>query len=187
MDMGPHMTMTEARARKPGDEARAAKVVAALRGAIEKYRDYKVAVAAGFVQFLPNVRQPMYHFTNYKNALLAQTEFDPTLPTSLLYKSLPNGGFELVGAMYTAPRGFTADQLDARVPLSVAAWHEHVNLCLPPKAAYRTSDWHKFGFHGSIATQAECDANGGIFHPILFNWMVHIYPFETDPAKIYAH
>lgn len=199
MDMGAHMKMT---ARRPtahgadsaigaesasGDQRRAAAIVETLRRSIERYRDYHVAMADGFVQYLPNVRQPMYHFTNWSYALQAQSSFEPAHPTSLLYKPVAGGGFELVGAMYTAPRRFDEDQLDERVPLSVASWHQHVNICLPPKPAYATSDWRKFGFKGSIATASECEANGGIFHPVLFGWMVHVYPFEQDPAKIWAH
>ena len=67
-----------------------------------------------------------------RNALAAQFSFDPTKPTSLLYKKV-NGEYQLEGAMYTAPKRFTEDQLNERIPLSIAHWHEHVNLCLPPK------------------------------------------------------
>ena len=186
MDMGPHMKMTAPRPRVAGDQRRAEAIAQTLRGAIARYRDYRVAVADGFIQYLPNVPQPTYHFTNYGYAYQAEFAFDAARPTSLLYKPVP-GGFELVGAMYTAPRRFDEDQLDERVPLSVAAWHEHVNICLPPKSAYATSDWRRFGFKGTIATASECQASGGIFHPVIFNWMVHVYPFEQDPAKIWTH
>jgi hypothetical protein len=186
MDMGPHMKMTAPRPRVASDQRRADAIAQALRGAIARYRDYRVAVADGFIQYLPNVPQPIYHFTNYGYAYQAEFAFDPARPTSLLYKPVP-GGFELVGAMYTAPRRFDEDQLDERVPLSVAAWHEHVNICLPPKSGYATADWRRFGFKGTIATASECQASGGIFHLVIFNWMVHVYPFEQDPAKVWAH
>ncbi len=187
MDMGPHMKMTAPRPRAAGDQRRADAVAETLRGAIARYRDYRVAVADGFIQYLPNIPQPIYHFTNYGYAHQAELAFDPTRPTSLLYKPVPGGGFELVGAMYTAPRRFDEDQLDERVPLSIAAWHQHVNICLPPKPGYATADWRRFGFKGTIATASECQASGGIFHPVIFNWMVHVYPFEQDPAKVWAH
>jgi hypothetical protein len=186
MGMGPHMKMTAPRPRTAADEHRAEAIVETLRGAIAKYRDYRVAVADHFIQYLPNLRLPMYHFTNYEYAAQAHSHFDPSRPTSLLYKPVAGGGFELVGAMYTAARGFDEDQLDERVPLSIAAWHEHVNICLPPPAKYATSDWTRFGFHGAIATESECQASGGAFHPLLFGWMVHVYPFEKDAAKIWA-
>jgi hypothetical protein len=186
MAMGTHMKMTAPRPRTAADERRAEAIVETLRGAIAKYRDYRVAVADNFIQYLPNLKLPMYHFTNYEYAAQAHSHFDPSRPTSLLYKPVA-GGFELIGAMYTAPRGFDEDQLDERVPLSITAWHQHVDICLPPPAQYRTSDWTKFGFSGTIATASDCQASGGIFHPVIFGWMVHVYPFEKDAAKIWAH
>ena len=185
--MGPHMTLTPVRPVRSGDQARADAIVAALRTVLAKYRDYRVAQADGYEQFLPNIKQPRYHFTNRANALAAEHSFDPTRPTSLLYDKAGDT-YTLVGAMYTAPRNDTADQLDARVPLSIARWHQHVNLCWGPigtdKSKY-LGPGAKFGLLGSISTQAECDAAGGRFQPVIFNWMVHVYPFETDPAKIW--
>ena len=29
-------------------------------------------------------------------------------------------------------------------------------------------------------------AAGGTFHPVIFNWMVHVYPFEKDQANIWS-
>jgi hypothetical protein len=44
----------------------------------------------------------------------------------------------------------------------------------------------KFGLLGSIVTKEDCDASGGTFHPIVFNWMVHVYPLEKDNAAIWS-
>jgi hypothetical protein len=187
LGMGSHMKMTAPRLPTADDQRRADAIVQTVRGAVARYRDVRVAVADGYVQFLPNLRQPMYHFTNYGNAYQAEFGFDPAHPTSLLYKPTAGGGFELVGVMYTAPRSFDEAQLDERVPLSVAAWHQHVNICLPPKSGYATADWRRFGFAGSIATAAECQASGGVFHPVIFGWMVHVYPFAQEAAKVWAH
>jgi hypothetical protein len=182
-----HMFMTTLRPANAADQARAAQIVAALRPAIEKYKDYKVALADGFKIFAPNVPQPIYHFTSRGNALRAQFTFDPTRPTSLLYKKVA-GGYQLVGAMYTAPKRYTEDQLNQRVPLSVARWHEHVNFCLAPFGTPQSQvDHTKFGFNGSIATKDACSAAGGHFIPLVFNWMVHVYPYQSDPNKLWAH
>jgi hypothetical protein len=187
MKMSPHMFMTDLRPHNPADEKRAAQLVDTLRGSIAKYKDYKLALADGFRIFLPNLPQPVYHFTNYGFGYEAEFRFDPTRPTSLLYKKVGDG-YELVGAMYTAPKTFTEDQLNERVPLSVARWHEHVNICLPPRGTPLLGvDWKKFGAEGSIATQAACEEAGGRWVPLIFNWMVHVYPFESDPAKQWAH
>jgi hypothetical protein len=39
---------------------------------------------------------------------------------------------------------------------------------------------------GSINTREECEAAGGVFLPHVFGWMMHVYPYETDPAKIWS-
>ena len=49
----------------------------------------------------------------------------------MLYVKNSSGDYVLVGAMYSAPADYTPDQLDALIPLSVAHWHAHTNICLP--------------------------------------------------------
>jgi len=180
-----HMTMTEMRQAGPGDPQRANEIVEQLRSGIDKYKDYHVALADGFHIFLPNVPQPEYHFTSYRNGFLQSFSFDPARPTSLLYKKTSTG-YELVGAMYTMPKRATEEQLNARVPLSVAMWHLHTNLCMPPRAGLKNADWTKFGLNGSIASKDACDAAGGRFSPVIFGWMVHVYPYEDSLDKIFA-
>jgi hypothetical protein len=187
MDMGPHMKMTALRPPKAGDAARAQEVVEAARKASEKYLDYHVALADGFKIFHPEFPQKMYHFTNYGYAREAAFRFNPEHPTSLLYEK-HGDDYKLVGAMYTAPKRFGEDQLDERVPLSVAQWHEHVNFCAAPadRRGEGLLPHPQFGLRGSITTQEACDAAGGTFHPVVFNWMVHVYPFEKDQASIWS-
>jgi len=187
MDMGPHMKMTELRPLMPGDEERAEKVVEAARRVAEKYKDYRTALNDGFQIFLPNVPQKTYHFTNYGYAWEASFGFNPEHPTSLLYEK-HGDDYQLVGVMYTAPKRFTEADLDQRIPLSVAQWHEHVKFCSPPAPLKLEplSAHPKFGFHGSIVTKEECEANGGTFKPLVFNWMVHVYPLEKTEAEIWA-
>ncbi len=185
--MGAHMHMTELRAAQPGDQEKAQKIVEQARQSLEKYRDYKVALNEGFRIFLPNVPQPMYHFTNMKYAIGASFGFDATQPTSLLYEK--NGdGYKLIGAMYTAPVRFSEDQINERVPLSMTQWHQHVNLCRPPKGQEQDqlSKNAKFGLRGSISTQQECEAAGGAFMPHVFGWMVHMYPWEKTSDAIWS-
>jgi len=180
-----HMHMTQMRRETPADIARANQIVIQLRAGIEKYKDYHVALNDGYKIFLPNLPQPEYHFTNYVNGFLEALKFDPSRPTSLLYKKTSDG-YELVGAMYTMPKRATEDQLNARVPLSVAMWHLHTNLCMPQRGQLRSADWTKFGLKGSIASQEACDASNGRFQPVIFGWMVHVYPYEDSADKIFA-
>jgi hypothetical protein len=187
MDMGPHMKMTPLRQPKPGDAARAQQVAEAAKKASEKYTDYHAALTDGFQIFHPEVPQKMYHFTNYSYALEARFHFNPEHPTSLLYEK-HGDDYKLIGVMYTAPKRFSEDDLDQRIPLSIAQWHEHVNFCAPPadKRKDMLQPHPQFGLRGSITTQEACDAAGGTFHPVIFNWMVHVYPFEKDQASMWS-
>lgn len=187
MDMGPHMKMTELRPLQPGDKEKAGEIAQTARSVAEKYQDYNVALADGFKIFLPNVPQKQYHFTNYRNAWEARKHFDPSRPTSLLYEK-HGDGYKLIGVMYTARKNASEDDLNARVPLSIAQWHAHVNLCMPPKSERKDllSKGAKFGLRGSISTKEVCDAAGGKFYPQVFGWMVHVYPMETNPADIWS-
>ncbi len=180
-----HMHMTAMRPQTPEDAARANEILTQLRSGVEKYKDYHVALNDGYKIFLPNLPQPEYHFTKYVNGFLEAFTFDPARPTSLLYRKTSDG-YELVGAMYTMPKRATEEQLNARVPLSVAMWHLHTNLCMPQKGQFRNVDWKKFGLKGSIATQDACDAANGRFQPVIFGWMVHVYPYEDSLDKVFA-
>ena len=187
MDMGPHMKMTALRQSKAGDAERAQKVAEDARKAAEKYVDYHVALNDGFQIFHPEIPQEIYHFTNYGYGREAFMHFNPEHPTSLLYEK-HGDDYKLVGVMYTAPKSFSEDQLDERIPLSVAQWHEHVNFCSPPagRRGEMLGAHPEFGLHGSITTQDACDAAGGKFRPVIFNWMVHVYPFEKSQAAMWS-
>jgi hypothetical protein len=186
--MALHMNYSAPRPANPPDDARAREIVALLRRILPRYNDYHAAQRDGFVPFHPEFKQRMVHFTNYRNALKAMFTFDPAAFTSLLYEPTPEGGYKLVGVMYTAPRWASEDQLDQRIPLSVTSWHRHVNLCLPPRGADLTAvDWKQFGGEGTIATKAQCKAVGGRFLRQIFGWMVHVYPLEKSRAEIWAH
>jgi len=172
-NMSLHMAFTDLRPGNDADKARAAVLVTDLQHALAKYKDYGVAEADGFKPFHPEFKQPVVHFTRNWNGLKAAFTFDQNEPTSLLY---------------TDRKSATDDQLNQRVPLSVARWHRHINLCFPPRGTdIRTADWTKFGFNGWIATKDACDAAGGRFFPQVFGWMVHVYPWETNPQLVWAH
>ena len=194
LDMGPHMKMTPLRPATSADQQRAAAIASQTRAAIEKYTDVSVAEHDGYKKFAPNLKhQKMYHYTNYWYAAEAGYRFNPEHPTSLLYQEDAHGGMKLIGAMFTAPKNATPEMLEQRVPLSVAQWHAHVNLCLPPKGysaeEKRAAMFEKnarFGLAGSITNEAECNAAGGRFMPQVFGWMVHLYPWESDPQQVWS-
>lgn len=169
-DMAGHMHLTALRTAKPGDQ------------------DYHRALADGYEIFLPDVAQAQYHFTRYDYALAARKALDPAKPTSLLYTKTVGGGYRLVGAKHTARVDATEEELERRIPLSIARWHQHTNFCKAPagrKAEYFGPD-ARFGLRGSITTREACDAAGGQFCPHLFDWMVHAYPYEKDPQAVWS-
>lgn len=187
--MGPHMQMSTLRPLRPGDTQKADAVVQAARTLMEKFKDPAAAEADGFRLFLPQLKkQKQYHYTNYRYAWAAAFGFDAAKPTSLLYADDQSGKKRLIGVMYTAPARFSEDQLHERIPLSVAQWHQHVNLCVPPKDKREEmfQPNPKFGLLGSISTEAECKAAGGTFKPRIFGWMVHAYPDEKTPDAIWS-
>ncbi|MGA9583706.1 MAG: hypothetical protein WBQ95_00180 [Terracidiphilus sp.] len=186
--MSGHMYMTTLRPKQPGDQAKASAIVVGAKAAMAPYEDYHNALADGYRIFLPNIPQPIYHFTKAENGLAARTHFDPLKPTSLLYRKTSDGGYQLIGVMYTDRVDATEDEINSRIPLSIARWHQHVNFCKAPPgqlAAYFGPN-AKFGLLGSIHTQEACDAAGGVFLPHVLGWMVHVYPNEADPAKVWS-
>jgi hypothetical protein len=183
-----HMCITPLRPRQPGDEEKVKAMVAEVRASIEKYKDYKKALADGYVIANPKVVQPQYHFTNDANVRLADTMFDPTKPSSLLYYHTPTQRYVLEGVMYTARPSSTEDELNQRIPLSIVRWHEHTNFCGAPadKVKEYFGDHPKFGMFGSIHTKEACQAEGGTFMPVVFTWMIHMFPFESNLKDVFS-
>jgi hypothetical protein len=175
-----HMCVTPPRPPQPGDEERAKAVVDQVRATIEKYKDYKKAIADGFIQANATVDQPQFHFNNNANDILANTRFDPTKPTSLLYYRTAKERYKLEGVMFTASPNATEDDLNQRIPLSVVRWHKHTNFCAAPadKTKEYFGDHPKFGMFGSIHARQACEAAGGKFFPEVFTWMIHVFPYE---------
>jgi len=191
-DDGAHMRMAPRRPVTPADQFRAKQIVLNARDALTKYADVRVAEENGYEKFLPWIdNQAIYHYNNIANVAMTMRRFDETKPVSLLYKKQKDGSMKLVGAMYGAPPEATIEDLDVRLPTSIAHWHEHVDFCGPSPESVRsgkmkidgatTARWLK------ITTREACDAAGGRFVPRLFGWMAHVYLFSgDDPAVIWG-
>jgi len=191
-DTSAHMRMAPARVATRADSARAAAIAAQARAALAKYRDVAVAERDGYVRFLPWLAdQAIYHYNSVGNVLATLSAFDPTRPVSLLYRKDAAGAMQLVGAMYAAPPQATPDDLDARLPLGIAHWHEHVDFCGPSpdsvRAGTQRADGESLARWLRITSRDECTAAGGRFVPRLFGWMAHAYLFAgDDPASIWG-
>jgi hypothetical protein len=134
-DMDPHMSMTKLRPLRPGDQARADAIVAAAKKAAERYRNYRQAEADGYAVFMPEQHQNVYHFIVESPSSDDKDRFDPDQPRGLLYTKIdgPSPGYKLIGVMYMARYGATEQELNARIPLSIAQWQVHLNMCVPPQ------------------------------------------------------
>jgi hypothetical protein len=194
-DMGPsmaamagHMYVTPLRPMQPGDEEKVKAVVAQVKASIERYKDYRKALADGYAIANPKVDQPQFHFINQANTLEAEHHFDPTKPSSLLYRKTPTQRYRLEGVMFTVPPEATEEELNDRIPLSVVRWHKHVNFCAAP--ANRVQEYlgqhPKFGMFGSIHTADACKAEGGNFFPVIFTWMIHVFPYQDKLTDVFS-
>jgi len=186
--MAGHMYMTPLRPTQPGDKEKTIAVVAAVKAAIERYKDYRKALLDGYAIANPKLKQPQYHFMSQANTREADLRFDPSKPTALLYRRTPMQEYKLEGVMFTASPDATEDELNERIPLSTARWHRHINVCWAPED--KISDYKaahpKFGMFGSINTKEACVAERGDFHPYMFTWMIHVFPYETDFKDVFS-
>lgn len=195
-DTSSHMRMGPTRTATAADSARAAGIVIAARAALSQYVDVNVAERDGYYRNTPFLDDlPIYHYNNLRNfSAAARGEFNVTKPVSLLYKKDNQGQLKLVGAMYGTGGSGAADDLDALLPISMAHWHEHVNLCYPGRIAAGSSPrkvdarmvfWVKLYF--SITSASECESAHGQFVPVEFGWMAHVYLFagSDDPKVIW--
>jgi hypothetical protein len=180
MNMGPHMKMTPYQPITSADIARMNAIVQNAHVCFDKYKDYHLALQDGYQIFTPNVPQDIYHFANVQSFVEAQTTFDLAHPSALLYTKVGDG-YQFAGVMYSAPANVTAEQLNQRIPLSIAPWHLHVNFCLPAGDREQTLfDANSlFGLAGTITTQAQCAKVGGTFYSSMYGWMVHIPLFGS--------
>jgi len=196
-DTSSHMRMGPTRTATTADSARAAAFVVAARSALNQYVDVKVAERDGYYRNMASIEdQPIYHYNSLRNFNAAeQGKFDVTKPVSLLYKKDDGGQLRLVGAMYAAGESAAPEHLDALLPISIAHWHEHVNLCYPGRSGggvaparvdARTVFWFKLYF--SITSADECANAGGQFVPVEFGWAAHVYLFagSDDPRMIWG-
>jgi hypothetical protein len=169
MESGHHrMSFTPRRAGTPADTARALAVVHTLRSAIARYPTLAEAESAGFRSRLPEAmrqRRRLLH-VGRPGRRPATAGFDPAAPQALLYRRDPSGDFVLAGAMFVAPEGATEDDLDASIPLSVARWHRHLDVCRGPKGEMKLRDRR-------ATTASACEAVGGRFRSES-RYMVHV-------------
>jgi hypothetical protein len=188
MMVGNHMQMSVKAKAQPGDEERAQQIIVAARAVLVRYADVNTALADGYKPFHPTGRMgEEVHYTNYRYGREANQHLNYQHPSSILYLRTSEG-MKAVGVMYTAPQDATVSQLNDVVPLSVASWHRHVDFCGGPKSlplAEQFGPHAQFGMQGSIHTEEACKQAGGLWLPVVFGWMVHVYP-NAGPGEIWG-
>jgi hypothetical protein len=169
-----HLSFTRPRDGTAADTARALAVVRTLRTAIAKYPTLAAAESAGYRSRLPETmqqRRRMLHVARPRSRPGA-TEFDAAAPQALLYRRDESGRFQLAGAMFVAPEGATEADLDVRIPLSVARWHQHLDVCRGPNGERRPR-------YLRATTASACEAVGGRFRTES-RYMVHVMVDSGD-------
>ncbi len=188
MIMG-HMQMSLRGKTQAGDEERGQQIVARARRVLEHYADVNTALRDGYKPFHPTGRMgEEVHYTNYRYARLEQRRVDYDRPGSILYERTPEG-MKAVGVMYTAPQDSTSEQLNGVAPISIATWHRHVDFCGGPRSlslAEQFGAHAEFGPEGSIHDEESCKQAGGLWIPVVFGWMTHVYPNASSPDKVWA-
>jgi hypothetical protein len=163
-----HMSLTALAPGTADDTARALDLVRRLRLAIEPYQTLEAAADAGYFarRDSATVRGERLLHVGKRLRDRAWRTFDPAVPQSLLYRRADDGSMRLAGAMFVAPRGATSEELDAMVPLSVAHWHRHVDVCVATGQGQRR-------VLRRVTTAEQCEAAGGRFRAET-RYMIHV-------------
>jgi hypothetical protein len=189
MKMENHMQMSLKGKLQLGDEQRAENIVAAARTVVAHYSDVNIALRDGYKPFHPTGKMgEEVHYTNYRYNRLEQRRANYDHPGSILYARTPQG-MQAVGVMYTAPQDSKPEQLNAVAPLSIATWHRHVDFCGGPRGlapAQQFGPHAQFGPQGSIHTEDACKEAHGLWIPVVFGWMTHVYPNAKSPKDVWA-
>ena len=159
-----HMCITPLRPRQPGDEEKVKAVVAQGQGSHREIQGLQEGVGRRIrASRTRRLSSLSIHFTNDANERLADTLFDPTKPSALLYYQTPTQRYKLEGVMFTASPSATEDELNQRIPFSIVRWHEHTKFCAapadkvkeyfggPPKIRHVRFDPYKGGMSGRRA------------------------------------
>jgi hypothetical protein len=189
MKMGHHMQTSLKGQPQPGDEQRAQRIVAAARSVVAHYSDVNSALRDGYRPFHPTGKLgEEVHYTNYRYARLEQRQVNYDRPGSILYERTPEG-MQAVGVMYTAPQDSTPEHLNAVAPLGIATWHRHVDFCGGPRSLSLEEQFGpraRFGPQGSIHTEEACKEARGLWIPVVFGWMTHVYPNRKSANDVWA-
>ena len=177
------MEMTSLSAGTPSraDLARLQGIVHQAADVELKYRDLAAALANGY-QTAPDLlveTQGQHYFQPQYFQVASQGHFDLLHPPFLVYNRF-HGKTQLSGLLYYLPASTTRAQMAAIFPPSLAAWHEHVNVCVTGGGSLLTGNAVL-----PIHDQPTCAAQGGSFTDRT-GWMVHLWANEPLGKALFA-
>lgn len=187
-----HLQVTNQGQPNQKESEEAARLVQELKTGIARYAKVEDAIADDYFPFPPDpAGMRIVHYVNLVNSITENWGFNPENPGALLYERQPDDSLKLIGAMVTAPDDADPQELNSRVPLSVAQWHLHTNICVPDPF-WDAEQWAiidgknpRFGPESVIATEEQCEAVKGEFWPKALSWMVHAYVFADNPDDVW--
>jgi hypothetical protein len=182
MKMGNHMQMSLQGKPQPGDIQFAQRIVASARSVVAHYSDVNTALRDGYKPFHSTGKLgEEVHYTNYRYSRLEQRQVNYDHPGAILYKRTPEG-MQAVGVMYTAPQDSTPEHLNTVAPLSIATWHRHVDFCIPARSSPLSGQSDQWSVH----TEEACKEAHGLWIPVVFGWMTHVYPNAKSPNDVWG-
>ncbi len=137
----------------------ARKLIADTKRDAAQFATTDAAIAAGY----ESIHDQMTGVEHYVNPTYSKNDtiLDTTQIESLVYRVLPDGGRELITAMYLLPSGSTMDDVPD-IAGNLTMWHDHQNLC-----------WDESGQHlRGIVLNGKCTP-GGTFRPT--SPMLHVW------------
>ncbi len=114
--------------------------IADLCRSLARYQDCRVALADNYLSRACDETQSIWEFTNYWYGFKAAFDFDLHHPTSLIYRRDSHGQYTLIGAAFTAPERFSAEQRVERLPAHIAEWQPHGMFGWVARVYFRTED-----------------------------------------------
>ena len=150
-----------------------------VRVATEKYQDYNIALADGYVQVggvVPNMGAHFIHPGRVIDGVLNLNE-----PEIVLYHRDDSDKWRLSGTAFVLPRSTETFSATTAVgddhPEGFAGpldnWHVHYQLCTFPDGQFQT------------LSEEVCEDGGGLFiHS--YGWMIHAWVHDDNPLGVFS-
>jgi hypothetical protein len=171
----PALGQEEAGELPPGDwtdeqVAEAHDLITRTEQALPRFADDSQLEALGFFNFGVTAPGGYDHWIN-PGWIDDEHILDPEFPESLVYRFLPDGGYELQAAMFYLPTGSEMDDVPADLAW-LPGWHMHDELCVDDSGRYT----------GLVGIDGTCFSG----HPADMPPMMHIWIVDNSCGHRFA-